>query len=195
MSWRFVLLSFLLVVACDGGDAPDSGALDAGRSDAGAGDAGATTDSGAGLPADCDGDCATLALSATFGDVTEPFTRAQLGLDREGGRVVALRVEAHDGGDPACPTMDSPSPDRTLIITFDVPEDGAARAPTAVSLLDFAGTLTSAPIARATEATLTPRAVRLEGEPHVAFDLSATFEGGTIEGAVYATHCPSLDGP
>ncbi|MEC7519149.1 MAG: hypothetical protein VYE22_04750 [Myxococcota bacterium] len=190
MSARFVLLSLLLFAGCDGASSPvDAG----GDDDAGsAGDA-ASVDAGTGLPETCTDDCAALDLTATFDGNTAPFTRAQLGLEREGDRVVALRVEAHDGGDPACPTMSSPTPDRTLIITFPVPEGGAPMAPTSVSLLDFAGTLTTEPVARATEATLTPRALRLEGEPHVAFDLDATFEGGAIRGPVYATHCPSLD--
>lgn len=127
-------------------------------------------------------------LTATFGDTRAPFERAFYGVGA--GK---LHVEAIHGGDAACPTMSSPTPERTVVIaglpvgfTGKLTHADGVRA----SLLDFKGTLTKEPILRATAVTATASA---SGVDFVAFDLQATYPGGTIAGHVHATHCASMD--
>lgn len=152
-------------------------------------DGGATMDAGVDAGTVDAGDL----LVATIGSRTGAFDRAQHGIEPDGG----LYVEAYFGGDPACPTQTSPSPDRTLIIAglHLVPDGGALTSADGlrVTLLDFSGALTSAPFVRAITARATPRSV-VPGTL-VAFTLEATFDGGTAQGSFSAPHCASLDGP
>lgn len=173
---------------------PDAGAVDAGT-DAGTMDAGdvdggddaGTVDAGA----DCTGACAVTDLSITFRGVTAGFDRAQHGVEPDGG----LYVEAHFGGDPACPGPSSPTPDRTLIIAGLRAASGVQTYADGlrVTLLDFAGTLSPNPFDRAvsTQATLRYAAPGVL----VSFTLEAAFDGGTVTGGFAAAHCASLDGP
>ncbi|MCU0698539.1 MAG: hypothetical protein MUC96_18720 [Myxococcaceae bacterium] len=177
----------LLLVACSGpAPVPDAGStpelpVDAGGPfDAGLADAG------------CVEACATTALTLTLRGRSAPFTRAQHGLapnDR-------FTVEAHFGGDPACPTMTSPTPERTVVIAnLRHPMDGGAVTfadGLRVTLFDFSQVLTSAPLERATNARATPRFVS-PGQL-VSFELEAIFDGGTLTGTFAAPHCSSLDG-
>lgn len=148
--------------------------------------AAATVDAGADVVVDAP--LAPQSLEAQFGDVRAPFDRAYYGV-RDG----LLHVEAHHGGAPGCPTMTSPTPDRTVVIAglsagFVSPRtysDGVR-----VSLLDFRGTLTKEPILRATEVTVTESSARPNA---IAFRVAATLPGGTIAGVVRAEHCASLD--
>lgn len=136
------------------------------------------------------GDAGTgTALTGRFGTRTGGFERAQHG--RAGADRVYL--EAHSGGDPACPTMMSPSPRRTLVVSgvrvgtaVQTEADGVTAA-----LLDFTGELVSAPIVRATAVRVTPRAIN--PGTSVSLEINATFPGGTITGSVVAPHCDSLD--
>lgn len=135
---------------------------------------------------------ASISLTARFGANTAGFEHAQHGVDGADG----VYVEAHAGGDPACPTESSPTPRRTLIVRGV--HAGVAGAQTladgvTVSLLDFGGDLVSAPVVRASAAQVTVRAATLGVS--VSLDVSATFAGGTIEGTLVAPHCASLDGP
>lgn len=201
------LLVFATFAACGGGGAldagapgsADGGAVDAGGLDAGSADAGgldAGLDAG---PADaggvdagsCTGACATTTLGLLFGTVQGPLDRAQHGLEPDGG----LYVEAHAGGDPACPTMTSPTPQRTVVIAGLRVGAGVQTLAEGlrVTLLDFQGTLTSRPLERAVSARATPRFVR-PGEL-ISYTLEATFDGGTLTGGFAAAHCPSLDSP
>lgn len=119
------------------------------------------------------------------------FDRAQHGVELDG----RLHVEAHAGGDPACPTMTSPTPLRTLVISGLRPlTDGGVISYAdglRVSLLDFSGAVTSAPLERALDARATARWV--EPGTLVSFQLTATFDGGTLSGGFSAPHCDSLD--
>ncbi len=133
----------------------------------------------------CEGACTETSVRAVFGAAEETFNLAYFGRNLDG----TLRVELYGGADEGCPTMDSPTPDRTVVIpSLVMPMDGTAQDIQA-SLLDFAGTLTTEPILRASSASATPVAA---GGAFVRFDLSATFDGGDISGAVYATECASL---
>lgn len=127
-------------------------------------------------------------IEADFAGVRAPFERAFYGV-RDG----VLHVEAHHGGSADCPTMTSPTPDRTLVIA-GLPEGFTTTRTYAdgvrVSLLDFKGTLTKEPILRATAVTVSEPSARADA---LGFTLDATFPGGSIKGVVHASHCPSLD--
>jgi hypothetical protein len=137
----------------------------------------------------CTGSCASTALDGVFGPNRGPFDRAQHGLTTTGD----VRIEAHLGGDPACPTETSPTPDRTLILAGIAPtlavqtEADGVRA----TLLDFRNILIENPLARAQRVRVTPIAVSPGAA--VAYTIEATFAEGTITGRVYAPHCASLD--
>jgi hypothetical protein len=122
------------------------------------------------------------------------FDRAQHGVEGDGGVVY---IEAHFGGDPACPDQNSPTPARTLIIAnLRADSDGGAQrydAGLRVTLLDFNGVLTTAPFLRAFDATAIPRSV--SPGVSVSYDLVAAFDGGVISGQFVAPHCASLNGP
>ena len=160
-------------------------ALDA----AGLEDARAAEDAAADAGASCTGACATTALVAQFGAAHAELVRAQHGRDGESG----LRVEAHHGGDPACPEMGSPTPDRTLVLSGLFAEDRVQTEADGVhaTLFDFSGALTEAPLLRATRVRVTPR--YLDRGVEVSFTIEVEFPGGTIGGGVYAPHCDSLD--
>ncbi len=142
-------------------------------------DPAATSDAGAG----------DTALSAVFGSRRASFERAQhgnVGADR-------LLVEAHSGGDPACPNASSPTPRRTLAIrgiraTADAtPQTDGLTA----TLFDFGADLTTAPLLRAMAVRVTPRAYLRDGS--VSLSVTVTFAEGTITGDLVAPHCASLD--
>lgn len=137
----------------------------------------------------CSGACATTDLVATFGATNRSFVRAQHGRSTGSG----IRIEAHFGGDPDCPDMSSPTPDRTLVLSGLVAEERVQTEADGVraSLFDFRGELTAAPLLRATAVRATPR--YLDRGVEVSFEISATFAEGTIVGGVYAPHCTSLD--
>lgn len=150
-------------------------------------DPSATAD--AGSFAGCAGACATTNLRAAFGSRTGDFTRAQYGVNSP----TSLRVEAHFGGSPECPSMTSPTPRRTLVLSGVRPTADATPQESGVtaSLFDFGGDLTSAPIARASSVRVVSRGYQADG--YVSLEVTATFDEGTITGGVFATHCDSLD--
>ncbi|MDP3504962.1 MAG: hypothetical protein Q8S33_31785 [Myxococcales bacterium] len=175
--------------ASAGGNAGGAGGGTAGAG-GGSGSAGGSGGGGA-ADAGCTGPCATTDLVARFGTRVASFDRAQHGVELDG----RLHVEAHAGGDPACPTMTSPTPLRTLVISGLRPlTDGGVLSfadGLRVSLLDFSGAVTSAPLERALDARATARWI--EPGTLVSFQLTATFDGGTLSGGFSAPHCTSLD--
>lgn len=162
-----------------GGGSAGGAAVDAGGFDAGVVDAG------------CSGACATTDLLVRFGNRMASFERAQHGRQADG----RVYVEAHAGGDSACPSMTSPTPLRTLAIANlrVLPDGGAVTFADGlrVSLFDFNGAVTSAPLERAVDARAVAR--WLEPGVLVSFQLTATFDGGTLTGGFVAEHCASLD--
>jgi hypothetical protein len=155
-----------------------------------------------GAPADasstssCTGACTTMTLAADFGGQKRPLVRAQFGT-QAGDAGAELHLEAHAGGDPACPTQTSPSPDSTLVLT-GVPRGAAGRTLTqadglSAAFLDFKGDLGLPPVTKATQLRVTVVAEDPASPPAwVALDVSATFSQGTIAGHVYAGYCASL---
>jgi hypothetical protein len=149
----------------------------------------------------CDGVCRETQLTVTLNGKTATFMRAQFGFTGNPAR--SLHVEAFVGGDPACPTTNSRTPDHTWIL--DALPVFQTRALIALgaggmsgSLVDFKGTLVTTPNPAVKFATLqiTPRALRVEprATAFVSFEVDGTFEGaGTMKGPVFATHCDSMD--
>jgi hypothetical protein len=146
-------------------------------------------------------------ITATVGDVTEGFDRAYYGLtapEQTASGNWEIHVEVYAGGDEGCPQMDSPTPDRTLVIgglSFpEVPTEQREEDGVAIALLDFAGTLTDEPTLSATGEIVFFQQWSLctdcEGDDpdgYVSFDVDALLEDGNIRGHVYATHCASLN--
>lgn len=177
---------------CESSDGGAEPVEDAAAPEAGSGDV-AVADAAADAPASCEGACRATALTARFGGAQGGLERAQYGDDRDDAGQPTLHVEAHLGGDPACPNEQSPTPQRTLVLSGVRPgaagevrtyEDGAR-----ASFLDFQGDLVSAPIVRATAVKVT---FGPSGTDWVAFELEATFPDGSIVGHVYAERCASL---
>jgi hypothetical protein len=144
----------------------------------------------------CAGACTTMTLAADFGGQKRALVRAQFGT-QAGDAGAELHLEAHAGGDPACPTQTSPSPDYTLVLT-GVPRGAAGRTLTqadglSAAFLDFKGDLGLPPVTKATQLSVTVVAEDPETPAAwVALDVSATFSQGTIAGHVYAGYCASL---
>jgi hypothetical protein len=131
-----------------------------------------------------------------MGGVMRTLDRAQFGNDTEDGGS-RVRIEAHAGGDPGCPTTSSPTPDRTLIVA-NVPRAAAGASFTMsdgvrVSYFDFAGDqIPNVPIARASKATVT---IAYADADRVEIDVDATFPEGTVKGHATAALCASLSSP
>ncbi len=163
----------------------------------------------AGLAVSCAGACAQQSLSATFEGVTEPLERSIYGVDRDAAGDPGLYLEALHGGFAGCPEENSPSTERTLVVSgLPLPRSGppvTLAEGLVVSLLDFTGTLLpSSPVSKATAASVTFVAAEVcpdcipplppnQSGGFVALELSATFPGGTVSGHIYAVHCVSLD--
>ncbi len=148
-------------------------------------------------PTVCEGPCKVTTGVASFGGKEISFDRAQFGLDGDAGS--RFRVEAHVGGDPACPTQDSPTPDQTLIVA-GIPRGAPGKALTkadgvTATLIDFkGGLLASAKPASATDLLLTVTAQDPAASPQwVGFELQATFPTGAVKAYFYAVRCASLD--
>jgi hypothetical protein len=187
-----VALAIVGVVACSSSTVAGTAApnADGGASDAAseaAADASSTT---------CAGPCTTMTLAADFGGQKRALVRAQFGT-QAGDAGAELHLEAHAGGDPACPTQTSPSPDSTLVLT-GVPRGAAGQTLTqadglSAAFLDFKGDLGLPPVTKATQLRVTVVAEDPASPPAwVALDVSATFSQGTIAGHVYAGYCASL---
>lgn len=161
-------------------------------------DSGTTADtSPPGQDAGCTDACQKLTLTATYGAKTSTFERAQFGYDKTAGAVSGFTTEAHVGGAPECPTQNSPTPKRTLIVS-GIPVGSAGKTLTkadgvAVTLLDFEGLLTDKPLDKATDAKVTVVYLPGDAPENVAFDVEATFEQGTLRGHAYASHCTTMD--
>lgn len=179
------LFGGLMVLVSCGAPQTCAACVDAGVSAVDAGVDAGVVDAG------CVGACATTDLLVRFGARMASFERAQHGRQADGRSY----VEAHSGGDVACPSMNSPTPLRTLSIANlrVLPDGGAVTFADGlrVSLFDFGGAVTTAPLERAVDARAVAR--WLEPGVLVSFELTATFDGGTLTGGFVAPHCASLD--
>ena len=190
-------LALTCVVACSDSDGTASNpGTEAGRADL---DGATPSDSGTDPTPGEDGSVTPPAKKETSVDVTlatvaRALVRAQFGRSKSDAGDT-LYIEAHEGGDPACPTETSPTPKRTLIMS-NVPiaavgsvftkQDGIA-----ITLLDFTGDqLGTKPATTATALTVT--IVSIAADTSVEPEGEATLLEGTATGHVYATYCASL---
>lgn len=194
-----VLLPLLAFAACSKDETPaagtgtDAGAIDSaappvdGSSDA------ATSDAPPG-PSD-------TALEANINGVKRPLDRAQFGTEQDDAGAERFYIEAHAGGDPACPDPDAgsgTSPERTLVLS-GVPRAAVGKTFTkadgvAAAYFDFVGDqLTGSPLTKATAVTATIVAVDAAQSPKfVEVDVDATFAEGTVKGRIHAEYCASM---
>jgi hypothetical protein len=183
-------------VASDGGGNPVAPGDETAASTDGATDTMVATDAPATA---CEGACKTTSIAADFGGKKRTLLRAQLGTEPGDGGVV-LHTESHLGGDPACPTMSSPSPDYTLIVTA-IPRGATGKKLSQNDgvrsvFFDFKGDLgLAAPsgISKSLSVNITVVAEDPATPPAwVAVDVTAGFTEGTIAGHLYAEYCQSL---
>lgn len=187
-------------------DAADAEPNDARANDAAPVDAG---DAGVDLPPGDTGPNTNVDITATVAETTEGFERAFYGIttpEQSASGEWELHVEVYAGGAPGCPQMDSPTPDRTLVIGGlkfpEVPTEQREEDGVAIALLDFQGTLTDQPTMSATGEIVYFQRWELctdcqgdDPDGYLSFDVDALLEGGNVRGHVYATHCASLNSP
>lgn len=180
--------------ASDGVDANDG--IDA--ADPSDGGADAATESDAAGNGGCDDACRKTSLDAFVNKLHRELGHAHFGhesADAGGG----LYVEVVQGGDGACPTETSPTPDRMLVLKAfpdGSPGQIATEAgATTATFLDFVGDqLTEAVFVKAKSFKVTIAAKDFQASPAwLAIDVEATFDEGTVTGHAFAEHCDSLD--
>lgn len=214
LGWR-VLVSgsasaLVLLAACSSSPLAPAISPEGGGSPVGPGDeGGSVSDAGAGAdttvattdaPATaCEGACKITSLVGDFGGKKRTLVRAQFGT-QQGDAGAELHTESHLGGDPACPTMSSPSPDYTLIVTA-IPRGATGQKLSQNDgiksvFFDFKGDLgLAAPsgISKSLSVNITVVAEDPATPPAwVAVDVTAGFTEGSVAGHLYAAYCPSL---
>jgi hypothetical protein len=176
---RFVRRAVLLVLlAACGGDDQQPAVGDGGI------DAPSSSDDANGS---CQGQCKLTNLTATF-NATRTLDSAYYGTMFDSP---ALRIEAYRTGTPGCPTMNSPTPDYTVVLGEVAPDQPTSNMSTA-NILDFKGDLLGGPLGLAATAKQIDRTAWSPGN-FIAVDVMLTFATGTVVGHIYATHCASLD--
>lgn len=139
----------------------------------------------------CEGACRITRLTATFGGTTRTLDAAYHGVTTSAAGDT-LYIEVYAGAAPGCPSMNSPTPDYTLILGRAPVPSGPTALTSPASLIDFKGDLLGGSPAPAAASTVELTAVAYSAT-FVALDLSLTFPTGTITGHLFATRCPSLD--
>lgn len=169
-------------------DPTDDDDDDVAPNDAGAKDSGKTDPKDA-APAGLTPTRKTTAVMA-INNVTRTLDRAQFGFDSDG----TYHIEAHEGGDPACPDEHSPSPKRTLIVSGVKKADPGTKETkpdVSASFLDFAGDqIPNGMPAKASAVTI--EIVAIKGTTEIEIEVSATFPSGTAKGRIFAEFCQSL---
>lgn len=138
----------------------------------------------------CEGDCAVTNVRAEFQTI-RVLDHAVFG---ENGADGTLHVEVYGGGDRACPSESSPTPDYTLVLGRVAPPNGPAPTTSPGNVLDFIGDLLGGALGAQANIVIV-RAVAASPRAFVALDVALEFTAGTVDGHIYATHCPSLDSP
>ena len=164
-----------------------------GGDDGGAAAIDATPGDGAAAFDVCEGACRTTQLTATFGGTTRVLDAAYHGVTTSAAGDT-LYLEAYAGAAPGCPSMNSPTPDYTLILGRVGVPTGPQAVTSPASLLDFKGDLLGGSPAPVTATAVTLTAVAYSATAgFVALDVNLTFPTGTITGHLFATRCASLD--
>jgi hypothetical protein len=176
-----------------GGGSSSSSSSSSGSStgDDGGNDASATTDALA--------PTGKTSVSAKIGGVTRTLVRAQFGTETDDAGEPLAHVEAHLGGDPACPSSDpdaapTTQPDYTLVvgtIPRGNPGDVFTKADgVTAAYFDFKGDqLTSAPLTKASQVKVT---IVASDTSNFEIEIDATFAEGAATGRIAAAYCPSL---
>jgi hypothetical protein len=149
--------------------------------------------------ASCEGACKTTSLVADFGGKKRTLVRAQFGT-QAGDAGAELHTESHLGGQAACPTPQSPTPDYTLIVS-SIPRGASGsklsdRDGITSAFFDFKGDLglaSASGITKSVSVNITVVAEDTATPPAwVALDVSAMFREGEVTGHLYAEYCQSL---
>lgn len=165
-------------------------------SDAGSGEDTSAPKTDAPASSTCEGACKVTSLEVDIGGKKRTLVRAQFGT-QQGDGGTELHTESHLGGQPACPQMNSPSPEYTLIVT-SVPRGAAGRKLSdrdgvISTFFDFKGDLGLPPFTKAVSVNLTVVGEDTATPPKwVALDVSAMFREGEVKGHLYAEYCDSL---
>lgn len=201
----------LFAVACSSSSSnavaqyPDSGGMSTMSPDDGS-STDSKNDGGAdGASGTCEGTCKTTSLVVDIGGKKRTLVRAQFGTQQGDGGLASggraeLHTESHLGGQAACPSASSPSPDYTLIVS-SVPRGAAGmklsdRDGITSAFFDFKGDLGLAAPSGITKALGV--SVTVAGEDPatppawVALDVVAAFTEGEVKGHLYAEYCGSL---
>jgi hypothetical protein len=140
------------------------------------------------------------AVDAALGGVTHTLDRAQFGTETDGAGKPRAHVEAHLGGDPACPSSDPDAaagaqPQYTLVVA-NVPRGSAGETFTkagdgvTAAYFDFVGDqLDTKPLTQASAVKVT---IVATSATTFEFDVEATFDEGTAKGRITASFCDSL---
>lgn len=140
-------------------------------------------------------------VDAKIGGVARSLDRAQFGTETDDAGKPRAHVEAHLGGDPACPSSDPDAaagaqPQYTLVVsnlprgtageTFTKADDGVTAA-----YFDFVGDQLTGP-KPLTQATAVRVTIVATSATAFEFDVEATFAEGTVKGRIAADFCQSL---
>ncbi len=149
------------------------------------------------IPVSCTGECTKTSLEAAFGAKKGSLDRAQFGTSEADGGAESMHVEAHFGGATACPDENSPTPDRTLVVS-GVPRASVGKSFSradgiSAAFFDFKNDFDLPPLTKASSVVV--KVIAEDGAPTpawVAMDVEATFPEGTVTGHIYAEFCDSL---
>jgi len=202
-----IALAVAAVVAC--GDSGSSSSPSGASSSTSSSSGGATSSSGSTDDSGTEEDATTNAdalaptgktsVAAKIGNVTRTLSRAQFGTETDDAGKPRAHVEAHLGGDPACPSTDpdaasTAQPDYTLVVG-EVPRGNAGDVFTkadgvSAAYFDFKGDqLTGAPLTKASAVTVT---IVKSDATTFEIEIDATFAEGTAKGRIAASYCQSL---
>ena len=155
----------------------------------------------------CEGACRYQNLDAVFGNTTYPLEGTYFGLTapEQSGDPTTLYIEAYTGYDD-CPEENSAPPIiHVLLNNTPLPlapgttltmEDGLT-----ATLLDYEGVVTDAIFLSATaieinvvDAEICEDCVGTEQpDAFLALDVEIVFDGGSVTGHIYGSHCQSMD--
>lgn len=119
---------------------------------------------------------------------TRTLDHAVYGVNTDG----TLLIEIYKGGDPGCPTMNSATPEYTLVIGR-VPSMTAATATSGANFLDYQGDMLGGALGAPATVVMLSNVV-YQTSSFVTLDAQLTFAAGSVQGHLYAVHCDSLDG-
>ena len=208
LRWPLIALLAGLLACGDTSDSPDTNEPDAGSPDAGEEPVGVDISAGDGARVEPTETTPVLVVN----EESYTFSRAYFGLTHadatETGRT-ELYIEVVEGGDEGCPTEESASPDRNMLVQgVYLDEEGEPAAEDAQLIIfdyrgDFVPPEANPPLLRSEgtpqltlfEAEICESCVG-EAQPEgflKLFVAGDTSEGGVVRGMIEATHCESLD--